>query len=70
MLKQYALKLPGKVFCGENALEKIKDILAAEGAQHVSPPARRSRCWPVHNASKYFLRASISWKNPRAFIIS
>ncbi len=36
MLKQYALKLPGKVFCGENALEKIKDILAAEGAQHVA----------------------------------
>jgi len=36
MLKQYALKLPGKVFCGENALEKIKDILAAEGTQHVA----------------------------------
>jgi len=36
MLKQYALKLPGKVFCGENALEKIKDILAAEGAKHVA----------------------------------
>ncbi len=36
MLKQYALKLPGKVFCGENALEKIKDILAAEGTQYVA----------------------------------
>jgi len=36
MLKQYALKLPGKVFCGENALEKIKDILAVEGANHVA----------------------------------
>ena len=36
MLKQYALKLPGKVFCGEHALEKIKDILAAEGTEHAA----------------------------------